>query len=224
MKAKGLGRSLKYWGWILEKTMLQMISMMLLIGTLMTLMDEGNFIEGFLKMMCAYLVMLAIMTIFMNSMNTVTTYFPMTVSMGSTRKQSYIAMQVMQHLQLVQYGLLIYLAFYFADKEALTIVSPYMLSAVGMAFLLMGVGNLIATIFMRFGRAIAVVIYILIFVLLISLFVGGALAGNAGWINAGGAFVQFLGGPWLLFIGIVADAAMIAVFYNAVGKKDLQFV
>lgn len=220
---KGIGRNLLFWGFTMQKTTLQMVAMILLIVAFSVLMDGGNFVEAFLLQLPNYLFMLAFMTVFMNSMNGLCVYFPVTVSLGSSRKQSFIAMQIVQHIQLAEYAVALYLVFFFTQPEALAVVAPYKLMILGVPFVLLGLGSLIGAAMTKFGRTLGLVFYIAAVIVAV---VSGALCVMASRLQfpfLNGGTNGLLTGPWILLAGILFDGLMILLLYHLLRKKDLQF-
>lgn len=220
---KGIGRNLLYWGYTMQKTTLQMIAMILLIVAFSVLMDGGNFVEAFLLQLPNYLFMLAFMTVFMNSMNGLSVYFPVTVSLGSSRKQSFIAMQLVQHIQLAEYAVALYLVFFFTQPEALALAAPYKLMILGIFFALLGMGSLVGAAMTKFGRTLGTVFYIGVVIVVVVLGVLCGTAGRNAFLLLNGGTNGLLTGPWILAAGILFDGLMILLLYRLLRKKDLQF-
>ena len=125
---KGLGRNLIYWGANLEKITMMMIVWVLFILGLMTYMEGGNFQEEMARMMPNYLSILICMSAFMNALNGVNNFFSFTISLGSTRKASFTAMQIVQHLIMLQYILLGGVIYYFIQPEVFAVLSEFILT------------------------------------------------------------------------------------------------
>ena len=221
---KGIGRNIKFWSITMQKMTLYMVFMILAILTFMTFMDGGNLMEELGRTLPNYLIMVSFMSIFMNALNSMCTYFPMTVSLGSTRKQSYLAMQIVQHLILGELVVMIYACYHFLTAESdRGFFADYPLLLLGLIFLVQGFGDLVSASCLRFGRSIGVIVYLAAIVILVAAGVGIALSGALDALAIGGSMEQLLTAPWILLLGIFVDAIMIVILYLQVRKSTLQF-
>lgn len=221
---KGIGRSLRFWNETLQKMMLTMVLMVIGILAVMTFLDGGNFMEEFGKSLPPFLIMVAFLTVFMNALNGMSNYFPVTVSLGSSRKQSFIAMQIIQHMIMAELTILIYLCCHFLTSEMYRgFFVTYPMTFVGLLFLMVGAGNLISTVCLRFGRTIGLIVYIVVIILVVAGSVGTGLAKGFDFEVSGSSLEQLLTAPWILFLGIAVDLFMMLVLYLQIRKDNLQF-
>lgn len=223
---KGIGRNLLYWGGVLEKTAFMMGAWVMGIVVFITFMSGENFAEELGKQLPSYLLMVSIILTFVNAFNNIQIYFPITVSLGSGRKQSFIAMQVMQHLVVAEYLAAIYILFYFADTRIWNLFTGYFMGVAGTYFILLAMGNLITAATMRFGKAIGMIFYMAVLIAVIGVVTFGAVSagGRMDMINLSGVDIKILRDPWILLAGIILDLCMILLFYAIVRKKNLQFI
>lgn len=203
-----------------------MLTMLLtIIGVLavMTFLDGGNFREEFGESLPSFLIMVAFLTVFMNALNGINTYFPVTVSLGSTRKQSYIAMQIIQHLIMAELTILVYLCchFFTAVKYGGFFVT-YPLTFAGLLLLMVGAGNLVSAMCIRFGRTIGMIVYIAV-IILVAGSIGIGIAGRFDFNVSGSRLEQLLSAPWILLLGIAVDLFTMLALYFQIRKKNLQF-
>lgn len=224
---KGIGRNLLFWGKTLEKMVLMMVLWIIGIVSFMTLAEGGDFWTELGNQLPSYLIMLTFLTVFMTSMNGIQIYFPLTVSFGSGRKQSFVAMQVIQHVIAAELVAAVSVCSYFFNPQFWWLISSYFMSVLGVLLVFMGMGNLISITYMRFGRTMGVLLYIAILILIIAIGVFGfSMTGKSIGIDflTQGGINSFLQGPFILLFGILFDAVLIAIFYLGVRKQNLKFV
>ena len=223
---KGIGRNLLYWGAILEKTALMMGVWVIGIVAFITFMSGENFMEEMGKQLPSYLIMVSIILAFVNAFNNQQIYFPLTVSLGSGRKMSFIAMQVMQHLVIAEYVAAFYIFFYFFDARIWNLLTGYLMGVAGLYFIWLAMANLIAAATMRFGKSIGMIVYIAVLIAIIGSVIIGmvSVGGSMDLIDLSGADLKILKAPWILLVGAVLDLSIITVFYAIVRKKNLQFM
>ena len=222
---KGIGRNLRFWGVALHKVMLSMVATIAVMLVFFTLMEGGNFMEEYGKQVPFYLIMLAFISSFMNALNGMNTQFPLTLSFGSTRKDSFIAMQVMQHLIMAEYLIAFYAWVYFVILERKAAFGePYFMSAMGIVLLVLGLCHLTSAVSLRFGRTIGVIVYIVSIIAVISVTAGIIIhCSNAESFVGIESLGTVLNNPWIFLAGALFDGVMIAVLYAQVRKSNLQF-
>lgn len=222
---RGLGRNMKFWIRTLEGFTLGALLGMAVASVFVAASSEGDLWLEILTTLPAYLVMATPLLCFTNAYSSLNTYFPLTVSLGSDRKSSFVAMQIAQHfivLQLLIIGLLLALPAWFEGDEWFWLIK----AALTASFLLMGSGMLSCTIFLKFGRSVGVVVYLISLVIIVLAFVWVVLSLIDDSITITVSFsgaAALLNKPWMLLVAIGFDAAMIGVLYRNVCKTDLQF-
>lgn len=224
---KGMGRNLLFWGKTLEKMVLMMALWVIGIVSFMTLLEGGDFWKEFGNQLPMYVIMLTFLSIFMISMNGTQIFFPLTVSFGSTRTQSFAAMEMILHLIVAEYLAAISVLSYFCNPEIWRFCSGYFLSVVGVLLVFCGMGNLIATTYMRFGRTVGIIIYIVLLILIIAVGSISFMAVEESSVMVSltqGGSDGFLRSPFILLAGILFDAVFIVIFYLVVRKQNLKFV
>ena len=152
-------RSLKYWGYSIEILLLPAFFMI----ALLTLFEYAG---GGLEEALAYLVnmtpMLCIIIMAMLGFVGISTYFPFAMSLGSTRKANFAAMQVMVHLMALQITVVtavinIVYANVCGDGN-----SPYTIVTYGFwVFLSGGICNAIGAVAVKCKKVWTMIIYIL---------------------------------------------------------------
>lgn len=226
---KRLGRNFKYWIYVLEKPVLEMLVGIIVTALLMGILDgrtPGEFIS---KGMPGYVMAMTFISIFTNMYSCVETYFPLSVSMGSDRKNSFIAMQMAQHLVWLEsflIGVLPTFPLWFEGELEMWItimVCPMLM----LSFLLMGLGMIGSVIVLKFGKNIGTAVYVGMVVLL-------AIAGIIIVVGASEGMLEVTSltpaSDLRLFIGLapllgaIFDALMVAVLYRCIRKRDLQFI
>ncbi len=221
---KGLGRNIKFWVWMLEKTVLIMLASMLAVGVMFTVMEGGNNMEELSKTISSYLLMLPFLTVFMNALSGATGYFPVSVSFGAVRRQSCIAMLIAQHLMVLELIVLLCICnSVFPDTTQAQFLKRYAIGFVGILLLLMGMGTMVSAICIRCGRILGVVVYIgvvIVMVMLAGVFI--VVINATGGLELKGGLQNILNGPPLLILGMVVDLGMALIHYWAVRKIDLQ--
>lgn len=221
---KGIGRNLRFWGVHLHKMLLTMVATIAVMLAFFTIMEGGNFMESYGEQVPFYLIILTFMSAFMNALNGMTNQFPMTVSFGSTRKDSFIAMQLVQHVIMIEFLLAFYAWFYFVVFERENpFDSFFVMTAVGIVLLVLGLCNVTSAANLRFGRAIGVIVYLLCIIVIVATVVGLALGGALDLLLNDSSWMDFLAKPWILLAGVLFDGAMILILYAQVRKRDLQF-
>lgn len=221
---KGIGRNLRFWGETMQKMMLYMVLTVIGMLAFMTVMDGGDFVEEFGKDLPTFLIMITFLTVFMNALNGMSTYFPVTVSLGSTRKQSYMAMQITQHGIMAELVILIYLCYNFITPEMYRgFLAPYPVTFVGLILLVLGLGDLISASCLRFGRTIGVIVYMVTIIIVVGGVVGIGMSGVLDLMVVGSSLQAILASPWIFLLGLLVDLIMMSVLYLQVRKSNLQF-
>ncbi|MBE5884413.1 MAG: hypothetical protein E7291_08385 [Lachnospiraceae bacterium] len=221
---KSLGRNLKYWVWNMEKQGLYMLLWIFIMVGLMTFI-EGEYTTGvFVKTLPQYIFMIMFIFNFTNSFSGVITYLPLTVSLGSDRKSSYIAMQIALHLVMLEFmliGLIPAMQIWF--KESSGEKTLLLIAVLALSFLLMGIGSVISAVSLRFGKGVGVALYLVsIFAVIAAIAVVVILIGN-GIISRDLSWIRSVIKPWLIVVCVVFDVCMMLLLYRCVSKRDLQF-
>lgn len=158
----GMKRSLKYWGYMIEKYFLMVLLVIAVYGVFYYFMNG----ESAMGAVAEYIPMMFCIMILALAYNNMTVSMSQAISMGATRREAFIGMQVFYHLLVVQ-GIVISgmimkcVPDFYEHKKSelfmfLTVI--YLLAC--------GLGNAIGVVMMRFGLNTAKIIYIFILVVL----------------------------------------------------------
>ena len=212
---KGMRRNLFYWIEVFEKNFLVLLGTMLVASFFLAFFDERGLVVSFWNIFQANLVWVALISIIINSLNSINFYFPLTISMGSTRQSSFAAMQVTQYLIVIESLILMYL---------LRCPMEYPLVYVGGALLLQGIGQMLAVLILRFGRNVGIIVFVGIMissVVLLGIMLIVDARGGTVWTNLKGKLLET---PILLIVGMIFDILFTGVLYKIVHKADLTYV
>lgn len=214
---QGITRNLRYWGYIMEYTFLILLGTLVLISVMTGWNDISNLHMITLEMISDTGFLYIFVLMCMMAISGTTSYLPFTLSMGSTRKDSFIGMQIMMHFLDLQMGVIVLLANaalgrmnQFGDSISSTLIvyGAMMLGSVA-------VGNIISAIMLRFGRGAGYAAYLGL-ILVIVLGVVGLIVFKPVEIMR----VLFQG-P-IILLGIALDAISIAVYYKTVKKWEVR--
>lgn len=216
-------KNMKYWGYTLETISLGMILVALIVVAFMTVIEGGDFFHTFFEQVPYFLMMMMGIGSFVNVINGINIYLPLTVSLGSTRKDSFIGMQLTQHLIMVQNLILFCLLISIGSKDLFRLISLFMPTVIGICLFLIAMGNVIGAFYMRFGRIVGMILYVVIMIVMVGFFVVMGVSYELGELNIGMSLGDFLFGPYILLAGILLDALVITWFYLTLRKQNLQF-
>lgn len=160
---KGIYRNLRFWGrnyeymlcWIIVMLPCIAVISCLIVGNpgeiLAVLADVGN--------SSLYIPMFLILI----GLNGATTYFPFSISMGSSRRDSFIGMEIMIHVIGLEL-LLLMVVLGSLSGSSLSELVPTMAVCLFLGLL---VNNLLCAIMFRFGRNVAVLVYVVTLLIVI---------------------------------------------------------
>ena len=220
----GMKRNLKYWLGNQEKQVLFMLGYIVVMAGVISFMEGGDIWEIFLQMLPQYMLMIMLVFSFVNAFNCINIYFPLTISLGGSRKTSFIAMQIAQHLMMLEF-LAAYLASLLPGLRANSELSSWAVAAMGLTitFLLQGIGSVIAIVCVKFGKGVGVAIYV-IMIIVVVIGVGAGIGLTAmGLFPVQGFLRKLASGFWLLLPGAGFDVLMAWLLYRVIRCKDLQF-
>lgn len=158
----GLKRSLIYWGYMIEQYFFRVLFILAITVVLLGLAKGRDCLED-LILFCPLIFSIMILT---SAYSNITEVMVQVISMGSTRRESFIAMQVFFHLLVVQGSLLTAMMVLFVPDRYLT--GKYHLLLVFLAFYMLscGIGNAVSTVMMRFGLKAARAVFIIALVII----------------------------------------------------------
>lgn len=215
---KGLGRNFIYWGSTMEKLFLYMLAAVCAFTLFFSFINNKNILDTFLNYMPGYLVMINTIIVFVNALNNITIYLPLSVTLGSTRKMSFTAMQIVQHLIQLQAFILTMIISYCSNRQSFEKISLY--TIIGAFLLLIGMGNIISIVNLTKGRTLAIATYMIF----IFLTVGGYSFVTALFYsdNVVLHLPGILYGPIPLICGILFDFVTIFISYRIFKKCNLN--
>lgn len=220
---KGIGKSLRFYCGFLMQSFVRTLIFVAVFSVVMISMEGEDYKEATFNIVPLYLSMMVVLMNFITAMNSVTVIMPLTVSLGSTRKNSFWGMLVSEHLFNIALLAVVYICCYFMSGDWFNnFLMPFVLSVVGCLVIMVSLGNLVGVISLKYGKTKSLVLY-LVFVLAIVL--GSAcfaMSGVFGWVTEGGAVDTLLKGPWILLLGIAISAVTGWFSYKAIRKSDLQ--
>ena len=224
---KDLKKNLIYWGMTFQKLSLSMILGIFAYVLVMVLMEGGFSEEEIKSAVLGYIWMVIPISVFINGFTASNSYFPMTISLGSTRKASFTAMQIMQHLIMVEYLLIGAAAYYFWNREVFDFLVMCVFTVIGVVLIFLALANMTWVISLKFGKAGEAGYVATLLVILAVLVIFFIISANTEDERYMGVFLDsvrsFVQKPYLFVIGIIADAVSIGMYFHAMKKKDLQF-
>lgn len=210
---KGIGRSIHYWFINLEKVFLAMTGT---VAVMSVLMGTGE-VVSFVEMLNLYLPMMGGIFAIAIMLTASTYYIPQSLSMGATRKETYIAMEIMTHLVLVQ-ALILAVILNILLPEAIW-QTDYIVISAACYLTFAGIGNVMCAGGLKLGGRAAMIIYIVMVVLIAGM--AGAIAAITGFEKA---MVTNLADIIKIFwfVALIFDILMAAVCYIALHKHEVR--
>lgn len=214
---RSMKKNLVFWAMTYEKMAMAMLLGILVYYFMMSMMNSFSIEE--LRGIIGFMVVFLSIMILSNGYAGILSYFPQSISMGTTRKSSFIAMQVMQHVIAIQFLLLGGISYYMVDRTEFDKLMEVGVSIGGGVLILIALSNLVCSTFGKFSRNVGTVLYVL-----------GIVAGVvvtivlmlSDWTEEG-TVREFFMKPYLLIGGILADIIAIGIYYRVIKKQDLQF-
>ena len=210
---KGIGRSIHYWLINLEKVFLAMVGTVAVMSILMGAGDRMDFIE----MLNLYLPMMGGIFAIAIMLSASTYYIPQSLSLGATRKETYIAMEITTHLLMVQ-TLLLAIIFNMILPQAIWSADYIVISAV-CYLTFAGIGNAMCAGGLKLGNRAAMVIYMIMVVLVAG--IAGAMGAMTGFEeNSLTHIMMAIINFW--FVALIFDILMAAVCYVVLRKHEVR--
>lgn len=214
---QGIKRNLRYWGYTMEYMFLVMLGTLVLISVMTGWNDISNLHIVTLELISDAGVLYIFLMMCMMAFSGTTSYLPFTLSMGSTRKDSFIGMQIIMHLLELQMVVIVLLANAVLgrlnDLGGSIIVALLMYGAI--MLLSVAVGNFISAIILRFGRGAGFAAYMGLILLIVLGAVGLIVFKPVEIIRV------LFKGP-IILIGIALDVISIAAYYKIVKKWEVR--
>ena len=218
---QGLKSNIRYWGYTLEYMLLVVLGTLLLICVMTGFDNLSNLHMLYLEMISDMGVLYILLMMCMLAFSGAVSYLPFTLSMGSTRKNSFLGMQIVMHFMEVQLVAIVMIAKAILGKlDEFGKVSYMVILLVTVLFLAIAIGNFISVAVLRFSRTVGFVVYFGILALVV---IGLAfLVGYGAGLESIRPFLSnFLRGPVVL-IALALDALSIAVYYRVVRKLEVR--
>jgi len=225
---KGLKKNLIYWGMSFERLAMAMLAGIAAYAVMMCFMG-GNIVgrgagfEEYTQSLLGYLWIFAFIGIFMNGFTAALSYYPMSISLGSSRKSSYVAMQIMQHLIMLQYLLIGAIGYYIFDRATFGDLGKMLLTIIGVFLGLIALTNVTCIFSAKFGKTAGFVLYIVSLILVVATVVIVALSSEGELEGYQQVIRDILLKPYVFIGAFLADAVTMGIYYSVVRKQDLQF-
>lgn len=218
---QGLKSNIRYWGYTMEYMLLVVLGTLLLICVMTGFDNLSNLHIMYLEMLSEMGFLYIFLMVCMIAFTGAVSYFPFTLSMGSTRKNSFIGMQIAMHLLEVQLVALV-----LGAKAILGTLDEfgkvsYMFIIFGaIMFIALAISNLIAAAVLRFNRTVGIIVYIGVLALVL---VGLAIiiGMDMDLESIKPILFNLLQGP-VVIIALALDAVSIAVYYMVVRKLEVR--
>lgn len=214
---KSMKKNLVFWAMTYEKMAMAMLMGMVVYVFMLGMMN--GFSNETVRNIMGFMSFFLCLMILSNGYSGVLSYFPQSVSMGTTRKDSFIAMQIMQHVIAIQFLVMGGIAYYMVDRAEFAKLMEMGISIVGGVFILIALSNLVCSTFGKFSRNVGTALYVLAVVAGVAVTIVLMLSDRTAEGNVGEFFTK----PYLFFGGILADIIAIGIYYRVIKKQDLQF-
>lgn len=213
---KAMKRNLKYWGYSVEMLLLPAAGVVALLS-LVEYADGGS--VAALSYLLSYLPLIGIIMMAVLGFVGVGTYFPFAMSMGSTRKANFAAMQIMEHMMALQVVLVtfiihtVYMLISAAENAIYYTPAGYLF----LLFFNCCICNILGTLSFKFGRTAALIGYILMIVAC-GAGVGVASALQVDGLGSLSVSVQFI----CFAAAFLLDMLMILLNFLAIKKYEVR--
>jgi hypothetical protein len=138
-------RTFLFWG---KQTQINIMFYLFMIGIYGIILNSSGTLEEGIARMIPYGIMMAIIVLVVTPLGFATFQMPLTISMGASRKESFVGLQFVNLLLIVGYGLLMLVSIYYVRNEF-----PYFSSiskAIIVGFpLYSGIGELLVSISLK---------------------------------------------------------------------------
>lgn len=210
----GLRRSLKYWGYIVEKYFLLVLLVIAVYGIFFSLMNGNSSI----KEVVAYIPIMFCVMILALAYNNMTISMSQAISMGATRRESFLGMQAFYHLLVVQgafiTGTIITFVPDFYDNKKLDLI----LAIASIYLLACSLGSVIGVAMMKFGLNIAKIIYVLA---IVASCLGVLFVVLLIDLNVAISTVR-ISSLFMIGFAVVLDMVMVRLFNKAVREYEVR--
>lgn len=221
---KGYKRSLTFWGYTMEQYFLIIMGTILIIS--FVLGRGGDFFE----ILPTYLPMMGVICIMAQAFNAPVLYIPQGLSLGATRKEILVGMEIMLHVVALQMVLVLTIVIRVMPDSADLGTLPELfrmepetgLAVLGGIYLfLCGIGNGICAATLRNGAKIGLVVYMVFtLVIVFGMIFLMSFSIMSKFVNFKDIldFVKNFG----LIVAAVIDVGMIALNFTAIKKYEVK--
>ena len=210
----GIKRNLLYWGYTIGLTLSMILAMVLGICIVTGLDESGNILLAFCATLDKYGGMYMPLFMGMLGMVTISNYLPFTLSMGSTRRDSFIGMEIMLHLEgILLIGIIIAAGsvsgrtangMFFFSRALLLVSSAALCNVTGWAYL-------------RFGKVVSLILFLVLVIF------GGLGVADFSLMHAVGKWsLTEMWGQLALAAAVAADGLMIYLYAGKVKKLEVR--
>lgn len=210
----GIKRNLLYWGYTIGQTLLMVVAMLLGISVVTGVDEPGNILHTFCTIMDKFGGMYMLLFIGMLGMVTIGNYLPFTLSMGSTRRDSFIGMEIMLHLEGMLLHSIIIAAGIFSGRTAngMFFFGRALLLVVSVALC-----NLAGWAYQQFGKVVSLILFLVLVI--------------AGGLGVSVFSAMYEAGKWslpqwgplaLAAAAVAADGVMIYLYAGKVKNLEVR--
>lgn len=208
----GIKRSLRYWGRMVETTVGMLLVFLVLFGLLYTI---GADIGEAWKYIASYTPAVCVLSMCVMGFTGMNNYLPFTISMGSTRRDSFIGMEIMIHAMACQLAVLSVLAEFLQPEESKVGMARIVITCLFCSFFAAGLCNGIGAVNMKFGKIAGFVVYFIV-----------AIGGMFGIVFAGSllglSLTQMFNSIWTVLAAVLLDLVAGVFCYLASRKIEVR--
>ena len=220
---KGIGKNLWFYCETIFQYAIRTIALVVVMSIVMVFMQGGDYKEAASEIVPLYLMVFVVILNFTSAMSLVTVTMPLTVSLGSTRKNSFWGLIASEHLLNVGLFLLVYICYYFLFNDLFnSLWVPFALSVIGFFMIMVSMGNLVGVISLKYGKTKGAILYVILMLVVMFSIICFIMSGVFDWITQNATFAGLFKGPWILLLGIAIDVVIGWFSYNVIRKSDLQ--
>lgn len=225
----GLIKNLRFWMVNLHQQVGVFVFCWSICRFMIQFSEGGNWLEEMVMGIPVWLTVAVCIFFIIYATSSVKFFLPLTISFGSRRKDSILAMVSALHMLFAEYLLVMAGWIYFVgDLDLIKRVSPFVLSALGMMLLLLGFGFFLTLVVICLGSK-GVIVYCIVCGLVgagTGVLLSSVFTRRTGTTNLFLGYhdpIEFVRQPWIFLLGIGIDVLAIVLLYSQIKKKDLQF-
>lgn len=204
----GIKRNLRYWGRMVETTVGMLLVFIAFFSLFYTI---GGDIGEAWKYIASYTPAVCMLSMCVMGFTGVNNYLPFTISMGSTRRDSFIGMEIMIHVMACQLAVLSVLAEFLQPEESKAGMTRILITCLFCIFFAAGVCNGIGAVNMKFGKIAGFVVYFTF-----------SIGGIFGVVFAGGLLGLSVTRIWTVLAAVLLDLVAGVFCYLASRKIEVR--